>query len=148
MGETGLSKLIEPVDQELGCELWGIEKLQQGRQVVLKIYIESADGITVDDCARISRQVSAILDVEDPIPGEYMLEVSSPGVERRLFKPEHFDVCKGEKVQITLRQAFDGRRKFKGVLCGLEDEEVVIRVDDAQEIVLPISSIERARVLM
>ena len=148
MGETGLSKLIEPVVQDLGCELWGIEKLQQGRQVVLKIYIESADGITVDDCARISRQVSAILDVEDPIPGEYMLEVSSPGVERRLFKPEHFDVCKGEKVQITLRQAFDGRRKFKGVLCGLEDEEVVIRVDDAQEIVLPISSIERARVLM
>ena len=148
MGETGLSKLIEPVVQELGCELWGIEKLQQGRQVVLKIYIESANGINVDDCARVSRQVSAILDVEDPIPGEYMLEVSSPGVERRLFKPEHFNVCKGEKVQITLRQAFDGRRKFKGLLCGLEDEEVVIRVDDAQEIVLPMDSIERARVLM
>ena len=148
MGETGLSKLIEPVVQELGCELWGIEKLQQGRQVVLKIYIESVDGINVDDCARVSRQVSAILDVEDPIPGEYMLEVSSPGVERRLFKPEHFNVCKGEKVQITLRQAFDGRRKFKGLLCGLEDEEVVIRVDDAQEIVLPMDSIERARVLM
>ena len=148
MGETGLSKLIEPVVQELGCELWGIEKLQQGRQVVLRIYIESADGINVDDCARVSRQVSAILDVEDPIPGEYMLEVSSPGVERRLFKPEHFNVCKGEKVQITLRQAFDGRRKFKGLLCGLEDEEVVIRVDDAQEIVLPMDSIERARVLM
>ena len=148
MGETGLSKLIEPVVQELGCELWGIEKLQQGRQVVLKIYIESAEGINVDDCARVSLQVSAILDVEDPIPGEYMLEVSSPGVERRLFKPEHFNVCKGEKVQITLRQAFDGRRKFKGLLCGLEDEEVVIRVDDAQEIVLPMDSIERARVLM
>ena len=148
MGETGLSKLIEPVVQELGCELWGIEKLQQGRQVVLKIYIESAEGINVDDCARVSRQVSAIFDVEDPIPGEYMLEVSSPGVERRLFKPEHFNVCKGEKVQITLRQAFDGRRKFKGLLCGLEDEEVVIRVDDAQEIVLPMDSIERARVLM
>ena len=148
MGETGLSKLIEPVVQEWGCELWGIEKSQQGRQVVLKIYIESAKGINVDDCARVSRQVSAILDVEDPIPGEYMLEVSSPGVERRLFKPEHFNVCKGEKVQITLRQAFDGRRKFKGLLCGLEDEEVVIRVDDAQEIVLPMDSIERARVLM
>jgi ribosome maturation factor RimP len=148
MGETGLSKLIEPMVQALGCELWGIEKLQQGRQVVLKIYIESANGINVDDCARVSRQVSAMLDVEDPIPGEYLLEVSSPGVERRLFKPEHFNVCKGEKVQITLRQAFDGRRKFKGLLCGLEDEEVVIRVDDAQEIVLPMDSIERARVLM
>jgi len=148
MGETGLSKLIEPMVQALGCELWGIEKLQQGRQVVLKIYIESAIGINVDDCARVSRQVSAMLDVEDPIPGEYLLEVSSPGVERRLFKPEHFNVCKGEKVQITLRQAFDGRRKFKGLLCGLEDEEVVIRVDDAQEIVLPMDSIERARVLM
>jgi len=148
MGEAGLSKLIEPMVQALGCELWGIEKLQQGRQVVLKIYIESANGINVDDCARVSRQVSAMLDVEDPIPGEYLLEVSSPGVERRLFKPEHFNVCKGEKVQITLRQAFDGRRKFKGLLCGLEDEEVVIRVDDAQEIVLPMDSIERARVLM
>ena len=148
MGETGLSKLIEPMVQALGCELWGIEKLQQGRQVVLKIYIESANGINVDDCARVSRQVSAMLDVEDPIPGEYLLEVSSPGVERRLFKPEHFNVCKGEKVQITLRQAFDGRRKFKGLLCGLEDEEVVIRVHDAQEIVLPMDSIERARVLM
>ena len=148
MGETGLSKLIEPMVQALGCELWGIEKLQQGRQVVLKIYIESANGINVDDCARVSRQVSAMLDVEDPIPGEYLLEVSSPGVERRLFKPEHFNVCKGEKVQITLRQAFDGRRKFKGLLCGLEDEEVVIRVDDAQEIVLPMDSIEQARVLM
>ena len=148
MGETGLSKLIEPMVQALGCELWGIEKLQQGRQVVLKIYIESVNGINVDDCARVSRQVSAMLDVEDPIPGEYLLEVSSPGVERRLFKPEHFNVCKGEKVQITLRQAFDGRRKFKGLLCGLEDEEVVIRVDDAQEIVLPMDSIERARVLM
>jgi ribosome maturation factor RimP len=148
MGETGLSKLIEPMVQALGCELWGIEKLQQGRQVVLKIYIESANGVNVDDCARVSRQVSAMLDVEDPIPGEYLLEVSSPGVERRLFKPEHFNVCKGEKVQITLRQAFDGRRKFKGLLCGLEDEEVVIRVDDAQEIVLPMDSIERARVLM
>jgi len=148
MGEAGLSKLIEPMVQALGCELWGIEKLQQGRQVVLKIYIESANGINVDDCARVSRQVSAMLDVEDPIPGEYLLEVSSPGVERRLFKPEHFNVCKGEKVQITLRQAFDGLRKFKGLLCGLEDEEVVIRVDDAQEIVLPMDSIERARVLM
>ena len=148
MGETGLSKLIEPVVQELGCELWGIEKLQQGRQVVLKIYIESADGINVDDCARVSRQVSAILDVEDPIPGEYMLEVSSPGVERRLFKPEHFNVCKGEKVQITLRQAFESVDQELLTLCGLEDEEVVIRVDDAQEIVLPMDSIERARVLM
>ena len=148
MGETGLSKLIEPVVQELGCELWGIEKLQQGRQVVLKIYIESAEGINVDDCARVSRQVSAILDVEDPIPGEYMLEVSSPGVERRLFKPEHFNVCKGEKVQITLRQAFDGRRKFNGLLCGLEDEEVVIRVDDSHETVLPMDSIQLARVFM
>jgi ribosome maturation factor RimP len=148
MSDETLNALIEPVVIGLGYQLWGIEKLQQGRQVVLKIYIESADGINVDDCARVSRQVSAILDVEDPIPGEYMLEVSSPGVERRLFKPEHFNVCKGEKVQITLRQAFDGRRKFKGLLCGLEDEEVVIRVDDAQEIVLPMDSIERARVLM
>jgi len=124
MGETGLSKLIEPLVEELGCELWGIEKLQQGRQVVLKIYIESADGINVDDCARVSRQVSAILDVEDPIPGEYMLEVSSPGVERRLFKPEHFNVCKGEKVQITCARRLMAGGSLKGCCVDLKTKRL------------------------
>jgi len=148
MVEAKLNGLIEPVVKALGCELWGIEKMQQGRRVKLKIYIDSDQGVTVDDCARVSRQVSGVLDVEDPISGEYMLEVSSPGIDRRLFKPEHFDLCKGERVQVTLRQSFEGQRKWKGVLCGLDNGDAVLRIDDVQEIVLPMASIDRARVLM
>jgi ribosome maturation factor RimP len=148
MSDETLNGLIEPVVIGLGYQLWGIEKVQQGRRVTLKIYIDAKDGVTIEDCAKVSRQVSGLLDVEDPISGDYLLEVSSPGIDRRLFKPEHFDLCKGEKIQVTLRQAFEGQRKWKGVLCGLDEGDAVLRVDDTQEIVLPLASIERARVLM
>lgn len=148
MSDETLNGLIEPVVIGLGYQLWGIEKVQQGRRVTLKIYIDAEDGVTIEDCAKVSRQVSGLLDVEDPISGDYLLEVSSPGIDRRLFKPEHFDLCKGEKIQVTLRQAFEGQRKWKGVLCGLDEGDAVLRVDDTQEIVLPLASIERARVLM
>jgi ribosome maturation factor RimP len=148
MSDETLNAMIEPVVIGLGYQLWGIEKVQQGRRVTLKIYIDAKDGVTIEDCAKVSRQVSGLLDVEDPISGDYLLEVSSPGIDRRLFKPEHFDLCKGEKIQVTLRQAFEGQRKWKGVLCGLDEGDAVLRVDDTQEIVLPLASIERARVLM
>ena len=148
MSDETLNALIEPVVVGLGYQRWGIEKVQQGRRVTLKIYIDAKDGVTIEDCAKVSRQVSGLLDVEDPISGDYLLEVSSPGIDRRLFKPEHFDLCKGEKIQVTLRQAFEGQRKWKGVLCGLDEGDAVLRVDDTQEIVLPLASIERARVLM
>ena len=148
MRDETLNALIEPVVIGLGYQLWGIEKVQQGRRVTLKIYIDAKDGVTIEDCAKVSRQVSGLLDVEDPISGDYLLEVSSPGIDRRLFKPEHFDLCKGEKIQVTLREAFEGQRKWKGVLCGLDEGDAVLRVDDTQEIVLPLASIERARVLM
>ena len=148
MSDETLNALIEPVVIGLGYQLWGIEEVQQGRRVTLKIYIDAKDGVTIEDCAKVSRQVSGLLDVEDPISGDYLLEVSSPGIDRRLFKPEHFDLCKGEKIQVTLRQAFEGQRKWKGVLCGLDEGDAVLRVDDTQEIVLPLASIERARVLM
>ena len=148
MSDETLNALIEPVVIGLGYQLWGIEKVQQGRRVTLKIYIDAKDGVTIEDCAKVSRQGSGLLDVEDPISGDYLLEVSSPGIDRRLFKPEHFDLCKGEKIQVTLRQAFEGQRKWKGVLCGLDEGDAVLRVDDTQEIVLPLASIERARVLM
>ena len=148
MSDETLNGLIEPVVIGLGYQLWGIEKVQQGRRVTLKIYIDAKDGVTIEDCAKVSRQVSGLLDVEDPISGDYLLEVSSPGIDRRLFKPEHFNLCKGEKIQVTLRQAFEGQRKWKGVLCGLDEGDAVLRVDDTQEIVLPLASIERARVLM
>jgi ribosome maturation factor RimP len=144
-----LEALIEPAVQACECELWGVE-LSQAKRTMLRVYIDSPEGITVDDCARVSRQVSGVLDVEDPISGEYTLEVSSPGADRLLFRPEHYQLMAGSKLNVKLRYPFEGRRKFKGFLIGLEEQEVVLRVDDGaedHELLLPLESIERSRVI-
>ena len=129
----------------LGFDLWGVEYLSQGKHSVLRVYIDSADGITVDDCAAVSEQVGSVLDVEDPITGEYTLEVSSPGMDRLLFRPEQYPGYVGETVDVRLRSAYEGKRRYKGVLKGIEGEDVVIQVDD-HEYLLPHSAIEKARV--
>ncbi len=143
--EQQLSAMLEPTVEALGFELWGLEYLSQGRHSLLRVYIEAENGITVDDCAAVSEQVSGVLDVEDPIAGEYTLEVSSPGVDRPLFRLDQFPGYVGERIELRLRSAFEGRRKFKGILQGIEGEDVVIRVDD-HEYLLPHSAIEKARV--
>src|SRR5699024_5159739 len=109
----------------MGFELWGLELQAQGKNSRLVIYIDSPDGITVDHCADVSRQISGILDVEDPISGQYQLEVSSPGMERPLFTLEQFRQYAGSIVTLRLRAPYDGRRKFKGLLAGVEDDEVL-----------------------
>lgn len=140
-----IEDLLTPTVEALGFELWGVEYLSQGRHTLLRIYIESPDGITVDDCAAVSEQVSAVLDVEDPITGEYTLEVSSPGMDRLLFKLEQYPAYVGEVVDLRLRTAFEGRRKYKGILKGIEGEDVVLHVDD-HEYLLPHDAIDKARV--
>ena len=112
---------------------------------MLRLYIDGENGVTVDDCAEVSRHVSGVLDVEDPISGEYTLEVSSPGVDRLLFSLDHYPIYVGEWIELRLRTPFEGRRKFKGTLKGIEGEDVVIQIDD-QEFLLPHKSIERAQV--
>jgi ribosome maturation factor RimP len=119
--------------------------MAQGKHSVVRIYIDSPSGISVEDCATVSQQVSAILDVEDPITGEYTLEVSSPGMDRLLFVLEQYAEYIGEIVELRLRSAFEGRRRFKGVLQGIEGEDIVIRSDD-HEYLLPFGEIEKARV--
>jgi ribosome maturation factor RimP len=143
--ERQLSELLEPTVEALGFELWGLEYLSQGRHTLLRLYIEGENGITVDDCAAVSEQVSGVLDVEDPITGEYTLEVSSPGMDRLLFKLDQYPAYVGETVELRLRRAFEGRRKFRGLLKGIEDEDVVVQVDD-HEYLLPHDDIEKARV--
>ena len=143
--EQKMQILLEPTVEALGFELWGIEHISQGRHSVLRVYIDSENGIGVEDCASVSQQVSAILDVEDPIAGEYTLEVSSPGMDRLLFKLEQFAGYVGEQIELRLRTPFEGRRKFKGVLKGIEGEDVVVHVDD-HEYLLPYSAIDKARV--
>ncbi len=143
--EQKMQVMLEPTVEALGFELWGIEHISQGRHSVLRVYIDSENGIGVEDCAAVSQQVSAILDVEDPITGEYTLEVSSPGMDRLLFKLEQFTGYIGEQIELRLRTPFEGRRKFKGVLKGIEGEDVVVHVDD-HEYLLPYSAIDKARV--
>ena len=141
-----LHELIEPSVTALGFELWGIEYLVQGAHSVLRIYIDSKDGITVDDCAKVSHQVSGVLDVEEPISGHYNLEVSSPGMDRPLFTLEQFAAWAGHQVQLRLRVPFEGRRKFKGLLNGVEGDEVLLVVDK-EEYLLPIDLIDRANIV-
>ena len=141
-----LKALIEPVVEGLGLELWGLEYLVHGRRALLKIYIEGPDGVNVEDCARVSRQISALFDVEDPIQAQYTLEVSSPGMDRRLFTREQFKAFEGENVKVALKTPFEGRKRFTGMLCGIEDDDVVVRSGD-EEFLLPFEEIDRANLV-
>ena len=143
--EDKIQALLEPTVEALGFELWGLELLSQGRHSLLRLYIDAANGINVDDCAEVSRQVSGVMDVEDPISGEYTLEVSSPGVDRLLFRMDQYPAYIGEWIELRLRAPIEGRRKFKGTLKSIEGEDVVVQVDD-HEYLLPHSAIEKAQV--
>lgn len=144
--DAQLAEMIEPVVTGMGFVFWGLEYVPSGKYSTLRIFIDHEEGISVDQCAEVSHQVSAVLDVEDPISGNYNLEVSSPGMDRPLFKREQFAAYVGEWVEIRLRYAFEGRRKFKGVLKGLEDDDVVVQVE-SEEFLLPLESIEKARIV-
>jgi len=134
--------------EALGFELWGLENLTQGKHSLLRVYIESENGVQVDDCARVSEQVGAVLDVEEPISGEYVLEVSSPGVDRRLFRLEQYPAYVGEEMEVRLRSPFEGRRKFKGILRGVEGDDVVVLLVDDHEYLLPYGNIDRAQLTL
>lgn len=143
--EQQIADLLRATVAALGFELWGVEYLSQGKHSVVRIYIDGPNGISVDDCAAVSAQVGSVLDVEEPISGEYTLEVSSPGVDRLLFRLDQYAGYVGEIVELRLRSPFEGRRRFKGILKGLEGEDVVVQVDD-HEYLLPHGTIEKARV--
>ena len=141
-----LQALLAPVIEALGYQCWGIEFLSQGRHSLLRVYIDKADGILIDDCEIVSRQLSGVLDVEDPITSEYTLEVSSPGMERPLFTIEQFAKFAGEQVRIKLRSPFEGRRNFQGLLRGVEEQDIVVQVED-HEFLLPIDMIDKANII-
>ena len=141
-----VSELIEPTVAALGLELWGIELVKQGSFSLLRIYIEREEGVTIEDCEKLSRQASALLDVEDPIAGEYTLEVSSPCLERPLFTAEQFAQYVGSEVNLRLRNPLEGRRKFKGKIVKVTGDNICLLVDDA-EINLAHSDIDKANVV-
>lgn len=141
-----LQVILAPVVEAMGFQCWGVEYVSQGRHSVLRVFIEHEQGIGVDDCEAVSRQLSAVLDVEDPISGEYTLEVSSPGMDRPLFTLDQFVAYVGHQVKVRTRVAVEERRNFQGVLKGVEDQDVVVQVDQ-YEYLLPIESIEKANVI-
>ncbi len=138
-----LTELLQPVVEELGYSLWEIECSPGRGSGLVRLYLDAEAGITVEDCARVSRAVSDVLDAEDPIPGEYTLEVSSPGLERPLRTAEHFGRFVGETVFVELAQPQDGRRRFLGLLAAADATTIEVEVD-GQRHVLPVSGIRRA----
>ena len=143
---TLITELIDTTIQALGLDLWGVELLQQGKYSLLRIYIEREEGVTIEDCEKVSRQVSALMDVEDPIAGEYTLEVSSPGMDRPLFCIEHYSQYVGIEVDLKLRRPLDGRRKFKGQIIKVSGDVVGLLVEGS-EYDLEFSDIEKASIV-
>ena len=155
-----LDQIIRPVVEGLGYEFWGLEYLSQGKHTTLRLFIErpitendddqngpeKESGIELKDCEIVSRQLSGVLDVEDPITGDYTLEVSSPGLDRPLYALAHYERFKGQHVALKLRMPFEGRRKFSGVLAGVEGSDIVLQVEQ-EEFLFPFEGIEKANVV-
>ncbi|TPH20080.1 ribosome maturation factor RimP [Haemophilus haemolyticus] len=144
--EQNLQEMLQGVVEDLGCELWGIECQRTGRFMTVRLFIDKEGGVTVDDCADVSRQVSAILDVEDPIADKYNLEVSSPGLDRPLFTLPQFERYIGQDIAVHLRIPVMERRKWQGKLERIENDMVTLIVD-GQEQVLVFGNIQKANVV-
>lgn len=138
--------LLEPSVTTLGYELVAIELAGNGSDRILRVYIDQPNGITANDCATVSRQVSAILDVEDPISGTYVLEVSSPGLDRPLASAKDFERFTGSLVKIKTRMAVLGRKNFTGLLSQASGDNVVVEVD-GEPYDINLANIDRARLV-
>lgn len=139
---TRLTKLITG----MGYEFVGYELLRQRKQALLRIFIDSQKGVTLDDCSRVSHQVSAMLDVEDPIQGHYSLEISSPGINRPLFELAHYQKYLGAEVKVRLLSPLNQRRNFVGVLLQADESGICLLIG-AEKVEIPFSSIEKANVI-
>lgn len=141
-----ITQLIRPTIEALGFEYWGLVYQPNQGRALLRIFIEQAAGITVDDCAKISRQISSILDVENPIHSAYVLEVSSPGMDRLLFEPEHFKRYLNQAITVKLHEPVDGRRNFSGKLLDFSIDGLIELEQEGQVYVLPFSQVQKAQV--
>lgn len=128
--EQNLQEMLQGAVEDLGCELWGIECQRAGRFMTVRLFIDKEGGVTIDDCSDVSRQVSAILDVEDPIADKYNLEVSSPGLDRPLFTLAHYERFVGRDVVVHLRIPMFDRRKWQGKLESVKGDLITLIVDN------------------
>lgn len=144
MKQKQLTTLIQPVVEDLGFDLWGIEYMPQKSGALVRIYIDHEQGISVDDCADCSREISALLEVEDPIKSAYVLEVSSPGMDRVLFNGEQFNDYLGDQAKVKLAQPVNGSRKIIGFIKSVNDDDITL-VNDAGEYTFNMSNVMKAR---
>lgn len=140
-----VAEIAERAARREGLAVWDVEMAGGGRRRVLRIYIDKPGGATLKDCERISQQVGAVLDAEDVVPGEsYHLEVSTPGVERRLVRPSHYQHCLGEKIRVQLKEPVEGQRRWEGVIEGVEEGCVLLRAGTGKSIRVRMEIIEKA----
>lgn len=133
MIQDELEYLLAPTINDMGYELWGCEYLSQGRHSLLRIYIDKGDGIGIDDCQKVSYQISALLDVEDPIPGNYSLEVSSPGIPRPLFKSWQYQRYIGHEIQVKVFKPVDGKRRLVGTIVSVSENSLVLNINNEDQ---------------
>ena len=142
---THIEELLEPGAQALGYDIVAVE-MAGGDRAIVRVYIDKDGGVDVEDCARASHQFGAILDVEDPISNRYTLEVSSPGLDRPLAKPVHFEAAIGQEIKVKLHSSFSGRKRFKGTLMSVEDGQVELNVD-GEVVRLDLAAMDKARLV-
>lgn len=141
-----LQKMLEPVIEALGYEIVLLEFSPTSKSGLLRLYIDSPGGITIDDCERVSREVAAVLDVEDPISSGYRLEVSSPGLDRPLVTPAHFERFINEQARVQLIAPLNGRRRFVGWIRGVQDGKLHLDTKEGA-VEIPLTEIDRARLV-
>ncbi len=141
----GIVPIVEPVVSGMGYQFWGLD-CQTGRHTAqVRVYIDGDKGVTLDDCSQVSEQLSAVLDVEDPIHMPYTLEISSPGINRLLFSIDQMQDAVGSKVRIKTSWPIEGRRNFNGFLEGVEPEHVRIRMQDDASFQVPLNAVRNVK---
>jgi len=145
--EERVREIASRVAEASGLTLDLVEMGRMGGRRMVKMTIDREGGVNLDDCADFSRRVGAYLEAEDPIPGPYSLEVSSPGLDRRLVRASDYERFQGQIAKVTLGIAIDGRRNFKGRLAGLEGQEILMEVEEGKLVRLPLEAVEMARLV-
>lgn len=146
LSQQKLNELVQPLVEDLGYEFVGLEYNSNTRHALLRVYIDHDNGVGIDDCEVVSRELAALLDVKDPIKSHYNLEISSPGLDRPLFTPAHFREFSGQRAQINLYAPLNGRRKFQGMIIGTSEDSVRIE-QDGTEVALGFGNIAKAKLV-
>ena len=147
MLQDDIEELLQPTIENMGYELWGCEYLPQGKHSLLRVYIDKENGIGIADCEQVSKQVSALLDVDDPIPGNYSLEVSSPGIPRPMFRFWQYQRYEGKPVQIKLFKPVAAQRKYSGIIVSANENTLLLAIEGKQQEFL-FSNIAKANLMV